>query len=108
MPDEIFPRYPPASWQVPGRALITFLVEDIQEDGGNRLVAHERPYRDGAKHDDTGSRAKRWAITSPSYNDHTEEGVEQNQYPAVLNALIDSFDVHETGTLTLPTRGAVR
>lgn len=108
MADNIFPQYPPGSWQVPGRRAIAFLIEDIQESGGNRLVPHERPYRDGAKHDDTGSRAKRWTVSSPFFNDHDEEGVETALYPDVLNELIASFDVHETGTLVLPTRGAVR
>lgn len=109
MSDIIFPRYPPPSWQAAGKPAIFFPIEDIQESGGNRLVAHERPYRDGAKHDDTGSRAKRWTLTCTFTNGLEEDGIDGTAlYPDVLNALSESFDVHETGTLVLPTRGAVR
>jgi hypothetical protein len=109
--DGIFGQYPVAKWVVGGRAEILFPVVDITETGGNRLVAHERPYRDGAKLDDTGSKARSWAITITFNNTIQEPDIAANGpplYPTVLRQLLRSFDLHETGTLTLPTVGDVR
>jgi len=106
---EVFKLYPTAKWEV-GSYSITFPAERIEEIGGNRLVPHERVYRDGARHDDTGSKPRGWQITSGFYNDEEhEEGVDGlGLYPDVINELIDSFDEHEVGTLTTPTRGPRR
>lgn len=107
--EEILSTAQPFSWQVPGRAKITFPVESARQEGGNRLVPHERPYRDGSRHDDTGSKAVRYTLTCSFFTGCEEPGVDgDNLYPALLDELIASFDVHETGTLTLPTRGERR
>lgn len=109
MPDIVFPQYPTASWQAKGKRALAFAVSSLRETGGNRLVPHERPRRDGAKHDDTGSLAKQYQLAVPVYTTCEDPNVEVDRYyPNILNELIDSFDVHEVGTLTLPTRGARR
>lgn len=106
----IFELYPVCTWQVPGFAAISFPVENISEDGGNRLVPRERARRDGAKHDDTGSRAKRYTLRCSFHTGSEEPDVPNVEllYPDILNELMRSFDVHEVGTLTLPTKGIRR
>lgn len=105
-----FESYPVAAWSVGALPILYFPVLSINEDGGNRLVERERPYRDGAKLDDTGSKAKRWVIKAIFENSIEENGLDQQKllYPDVLNEMIASFDTHETGDLVVPTRGAIR
>lgn len=104
-----FEQYPEASWKVGGKPKLTFPVMKLEESGGNRIVARERPYRDGAKLDDVGSSPKCWTITVTFNNTLKEGNSEQNPlYPKVLNDLIRSFDEHETGDLVLPTVGKIR
>ncbi len=108
--DPVFEQYPSASWAVGTSALIVFPVTEINEEGGNRIVLRERPYRDGAKVDDIGSKAKSWTLRA-HFDNTIDEGLQQNGqplYPAVLNDLIRSFDQHETGDLVVPTIGKVR
>lgn len=106
----IFEQYPAAKWQVGDREPIYFPVVGIAEDGGNRLVRHSRPFREGAKLDDTGAKERSWKIGSVFGNDFQEPGVAEGRplYPEVLRALLASFRIHECGTLTLPTVGDVR
>ncbi len=105
----IFPQYPPASWKVGTKSELVFPVETISESGGNRIVARERPYRDGAKLDDVGSSPKCWSF-SCTFNNSVQEGNSSALplYPNVLNELIRSFDEHETGDLVVPTVGKIR
>jgi len=105
-----FESYPVASWKVGKLAALRFPVLSISESGGNRIVQRERPYRNGAKLDDTGSKAKSWTIKVCFENSIVEPGLDTTKllYPDVLNELIASFDTHECGDLTLPTRGKVR
>ncbi len=105
----IFEDYPVGSWTVLGDP-IYFAVEEIDETGGNRIVRRRRPYRDGAKLDDTGSKEKEWDVTCVYENSIEEPGMPTDRplYPIAANAMIDSFDLHRTGTLLLPNRGAVR
>lgn len=108
---DIFSQYPVAKWQVGDADPIRFPVLGITETGGNRIIAHERPFRDGAKLDDTGSTARSWTFTAHFSNRIEEPGIEENPlplYPGMLRLLIESFDKHETGDLTLPTVGTVR
>lgn len=106
----IFEEYPAGAWKVGNLPNLLFPVCDIREEGGNRIVERERPYRDGAKLDDTGSKAKAWHLTVKFENSIQEEGLDSTTplYPDVLNQLIASFDIHETGDLVVPTRGMVR
>lgn len=109
MAEELFELLLTARWQVGGKD-IRFPVENLTEVYANRLVPHKRVYRDGARVDDTHGDPVGWEISCAFYNsaDH-EAGVDgENLYPRVLNDLCDSFKVHETGTLTLPTRGQRR
>jgi prophage DNA circulation protein len=104
----LFESMPPASWKVSSSKELFFACTSISEDGANRLVERERPYRDGAKIDDTGSKARRWRVEVIFNNSVLEPGMKADLYPAILNDLIRSFDLHETGDLTLPTVGKIR
>lgn len=113
MADEVFTKYEVCSWKVGQRAgVLKFPVVSIQESGGNRIVERNRPYRNGAKLDDVGSNATKWTIEAVFENSlmDGEEGLDQNQalYPNVLNAVLESFRIHGTGDLVIPTRGKVR
>lgn len=108
----VFERYPPAQFTVAGRTF-AFPVVRISESGGNRIVERERPFRDGAKLDDTGSKAKRWTLDAYFENTILEKDLRAINgglalYPTVLNDLIFQFDVHETGDLVVPTVGKQR
>ncbi len=115
---EIFEQLPVGQWTADGGEPIAFPVLRITETGGNRIVIQDRAYRDGAKLDDTGSVAKAWNITvmfenSIALSNHAEPDLNtvnkgEPLYPNILNALIESFDIHETGDLVVPTRGSVR
>lgn len=104
--------FPIATWKVGTSKELAFPVTSIKESGGNRIVERERPYRDGAKLDDTGSKAKRWTMDAIFENTIDEPGLEVNDdvslYPDILDEIISSFDSHETGDLVIPTRGSVR
>lgn len=104
---EIFEQYQVCTWAVAGRKM-AIPLEAIRERGGNRLVVLERPYREGAKLDDTGAVAKVYELTVAIFNGNTEEGVGESIYPDLANEIVASFDQHETGTLTLPTVGPKR
>jgi len=107
--DIIFTSYPTAEWSVGGVA-IKFPVQRLEERGGNRIVKHKRVYRDGARCDDMGSEPKGWTFTCAFFNspDKQEPGLDLAQYPDNVNKLLATFDTHETGDLTIPTRGTVR
>ncbi|MEE9395184.1 MAG: DNA circularization N-terminal domain-containing protein [Planctomycetota bacterium] len=109
MPD-IVEQFPPCKWVVEGKSF-TFAITSIEESYSNRLVPHERVYRDGARLDDTGSKATVWTIAAEFYNDLDEPGVTFGpsvQYPDRVDAFTDSLKIHETGELTTPTRGKRR
>jgi prophage DNA circulation protein len=107
--DGIFEQSTPCSFTVRGLKT-AFAVTSIKESGGNRIVRRQRPYRDGAKLDDTGSKEKVWVLDAVFENSIDEPGIEQvpHPYPYALNQLLASFDNHETGDLELPTRGKIR
>lgn len=110
--DDQFAQLPPLQFSV-GGVTYAWPVHLIQEAGENRLIERERPYRDGAKIDDTGSKAKRWTVECLFNNTHSEQNIDainggRPLYPDVLNELIALFDVHETGDLVVPTAGKVR
>jgi prophage DNA circulation protein len=107
----VFAQYPPGRWRVGSLDPIVFPVLSVTEQGGNRIVTHERPGRNGAKLDDTGSKARQWQVAMIFANTIEEPGIEDNPqplYPFMLRRMIDSFDVHETGTLVCPTVGEIR
>ena len=109
MTDEIYRKYPPASWRVGDGDPIFFPVGDITETGGNRIIRHQRPHRRGARLESTGATERTWSF--PAYfNNSLAEGVQSGVplYPGTLRRLLRAFDVQETGTLVLPTVGKVR
>lgn len=104
-------QYDIASWQVGDEGRLFFPVEQIQEQIGNRLIPHKRPYRAGAKHDDTGSEPRSWQLIVIFNNTIVEPGISQNGrdlFPDVLRLMKRSFDVHEVGDLVIPGTGLVR
>lgn len=108
MADGIFEQFPACFWEVTGYK-VPIPVKSINERGGNRLVRRKRQHRNGAKLDDTGSEEKIWQISVDFYNGNDEPDMPGDEfYPGVVNFLIKSFDVHETGTLTLPNIGKRR
>jgi hypothetical protein len=103
---------PNAEWSVGGQTFI-IPVEVVEEDGGNRLVFRERPFRDGVKIDSTGGKQKTWKLQCLFSNEAVqfdESGVRKGGtlYPDVLESVLDSFDRQETGDLFVPTRGKRR
>lgn len=109
---EIFFGYKPAQFTVSGLTY-AFPTTRIRESGGNRLIERERPYRNGAKVDNTGSKAKRWTMECMFENSISDAGLtEINKgsplYPNVLNALVALFDLRPTGDLVIPTVGKRR
>jgi hypothetical protein len=116
VPDEIFRQYETASWTVQGRT-VWFPVESIDESYSNRIVDRARPYRQGAKLDDTGGNPTEWTFDCIFNNSMVgilpgaEAGLANNSgdlYPDVVNLLVELFKIHETGDLTVPTIGTVR
>jgi DNA circularisation protein N-terminus len=105
--NSIFEGFVLGTWEVTGFS-IPLPVSRIEEEGGNRLVERERPNRDGAKIDDTGSKAKRWVLTLDYLNGSTEPDFPEDAYPDIVNQLMQSVDVHECGDLTLPHIGKRR
>lgn len=109
--DPVFENYSVATWQVGSSPLIAFpIVGQLGEDFGNRIVRHPRPYRRGAKLDSTGAKEREFQVTALFNNTIRESGLSSSRalYPFVLRDLVNSFALQETGTLTLPTVGAVR
>lgn len=106
---EIFSKYPTASWRVGDGEPLFFPCLDIAESGGNRIVPHQRPHRPGAKLEDTGAKPRTWTFTA-LFNNSLQEAVQNGVplYPQRLRQILRSFDLHETGTLVLPTVGKVR
>lgn len=106
---EVFAGLAAAVWEVNG-ASVTFAVTKITEEGGNRLVKRQRPYRNGAKVDNTGNKETVYRVETVWNNSIFEDGIQQNPvlYPLELNAMIDACLAGVTGNLTLPTRGKRR
>lgn len=107
----IFEQYEPCSWEVGNaQGRLVFPITSINETGGNRIVERNRPYRDGAKLDDIGSQPIKWTVEAIFENSIDEDGIPEDPplYPNVLRSVVDSFRIHGTGDLTLPTVGKVR
>lgn len=101
--DDDFSKWPPITWTVGGK---THLIPQItfKSTFGNRLAAHKRPYRKGARHDNTGAEPVSWEITLAAGRTVHEfdPRVPSDYYPTGYTALIDSFGIEETGTLITP------
>ena len=98
-------------WQVGAADEVRLPAIEIRDTGGNRLVKQERPFRDGAKLDDTGAQPRSWDVTVIFNNTIDEPGIEGNPfplYPDAADKMIASFLEHETGDLYLPTVGKIR
>lgn len=108
---DVFEQYPIGRWKVGSAEEVRFVVLSITEAIGNRLIRHERPFRDGAKLDDTGAIADSWnceLLFSNTVEEPGQEGNPRPMYPDMLRVLRESARVHQTGDLTLPTVGRVR
>lgn len=109
--ESVYEKFAVASWQVGNEGVIRFPAIEITDTKGNRIVQHERPYREGAKLDDTGAKVRVFAMRAYFDNSIREPGIEGNPsplFPEMLRRMQASFDVHETGNLTVPTVGVVR
>lgn len=107
---EVFPQLKIGRFTAGGRT-IAFPVTKVAWTFGNRLVERERPYRDGAKVDDTGSKADRFCVEVLFENSIQEPGLETNGmplYPDAVNELMAICRVHVTGDLELPDVDAIR
>lgn len=107
----VFEQYSVASWQVGDSAVIRFpITGQLQQTVGNRLVRHERAYRPGAKLDSTGPAPVEVSFTARFNNTIREPGLDNGAplYPDMLNAFMATLAVQRTGTLVLPTVGAIR
>jgi len=84
------------------------LADDLA--GGNRIVAHKRPYRQGAKLDSTGSEPDSYSFKAIFNNSIDEPGLDETRalYPDILNDLIRLFKAQETGDLMSPLDGLKR
>jgi len=109
VPTEVFEQYPSGSWRPADGEAIVFVVVDVQETGGHRIVRHSIPHRKGAKLESTGEKERSWSVTA-IFNNSIEEGVVDGVplYPQRLRQLLRSFRSQDTGTLVLPTVGEVR
>ncbi len=108
MADEIFAQFTTCRWEVTGYNVV-LPVKTVRTRGGNRIVPRERANRNGAKLDDTGSKPKVWTLDVDFYNGIDEPDMPaDDMYPSLANDLEKSCDIHETGTLTLPTIGKRR
>lgn len=111
--DTVFDQYPLCSFEIDTENAVAFPVQRIRQKGANRVIERERPYRDGAKLDDVGSKARQWTIEALFNNSIVEKDLDAYNnldplYPDVLNRLLLLFDQHKTGDLTVPTIGKVR
>ncbi len=111
--ETVFDKYQLASFTLANGEKIAFPVQKIRQDGANRVIERERPYRDGAKLDDTGSKAILWTFECIFHNSIQEPGLaafnnQLNLYPEALNKLIEIFNNGQTGDLIVPTIGKVR
>lgn len=111
--ETIFDKYQLASFTLKNGQKIGFPVHKIRQDGANRVIERERPYRAGAKLDNTGSKAVTFTFECVFHNSIQEPGLAtfNNQlslYPEALNELIKIFDDGQTGDLIVPTIGRVR
>jgi prophage DNA circulation protein len=101
----------PCSWQAKGKADLGFSVKEITETYSTGLVKRRRVFKHGAKLDDTGEDAIAWEIQVIFFNgnrDPSAADAPDAQYPDAVDAFTLSLRVHETGDLTLSTRGPVR
>lgn len=100
-----------ASWTVGQEGTIRFPVKSVGDTMRNRIIAQERPYRDGGKLDDTGAKVREFVLACIFSNKIDENGLSDNGlplFPDMLTKLQASFNVHETGLLVLPTIGGKR
>lgn len=100
---EQFAKWPPMTWTVGGKTHQVPAVT-LKRTVGNRLAAHKRPYRKGARHDNTGPDPVNWEVTLVS-GTHAHEFYAQipsDYYPNGIKALELSSDLEETGTLVTP------
>lgn len=107
--DTIQSRFPVCSFAVRGETA-RFPVAGDKLSAGNRIVEHLRPYREGAKCDDTGASPRRWVMEAVFNNTIAEDGIDPNipLYPDLMQRVYDLFAVHETGDLFHPIDGKVR
>lgn len=89
------------------RAAFPIMKDEVT--GGNRIIRFTRPYRNGAKLDDTGKIERVWTMTCEFNNTIQEAGLDDTPlYPDLMLKVLKLFDAKETGDLIVPTDGKVR
>lgn len=101
--EEQFAKWPPMTWTVGGRTHPIPAIT-LKRSVANRLAKHVRPYRPGARHDNTGPDPVSWEVTLiAGVNAHVfAPWIPADFYPNGIKALELSFDLEETGTLVTP------
>jgi hypothetical protein len=100
---EQFAKWPPMTWTVGGTTHKVPVVT-LKRIFGNRLAKHVRPYRKGARHDNTGPDPVGWEVSTVSGKDVARfyPWIPEDYYPNGIKALELSFELEETGTLVTP------
>lgn len=105
MDDEVeqFAKWPPMTWTVAGKTH-QVAAQSLKRSVSNRLAAHKRPYRRGARHDNTGPDPVSWEVTIVAgVNAHRfYRQIPEDYYPDGIKALELSANEEETGTLVTP------
>lgn len=101
--EEQFAKWPPMTWTVGGRTH-QVPIQTLKRTVSNRLAPHKRPYRKGARHDNTGPDPVSWEVTMiAGVNAHVFfPSIPADYYPNGIKALELSFELEETGTLVTP------
>jgi prophage DNA circulation protein len=100
------------TWQEDGGQKLAFPVTKITVSGGNRIIARARPYRNGAKLDNTGQNPHEIRMEVEFNNTIREPGLSINAgeplYPGIMMWLMWAFENQATGDLEIPTWGPLR
>lgn len=107
--DTVQEKFAVCSFTVEGTRIAFAIISDEMQ-GGNRIVEHKRPYRQGAKLDSTGSEPDIFSFRAIFNNSIDEPGITQNPplYPDVMQELIRIFKKQATGDLMSPIDGLKR
>lgn len=101
--EEQFAKWALLTWEVEGTRHLVPAVT-IKRTHHNRLAPHKRPYRKGARHDNTGPDPVAWevGVLSGATVHAFFPQVPESFYPSGIKALELSADREDTGTLFTP------
>jgi hypothetical protein len=105
---EVMTKFPLVTWTPDTGQPIQLAINSIVTSVEARLVKRARPYRKGFKLDSTRRDGLVFTLEAVAFNGCTENGIPDPSYPQIPNALEDSIDIDQTGTLVHPRRGPQR